>query len=96
VTLPPPDDGCAEKSSRSAESRLASLVLYASSIKPEGSEMTTNTNAATFANVQSLEQRPETSDATRMSQYSFLSEMPGLVFGALTLAWIVTSLMALA
>jgi len=58
--------------------------------------MTTNINTARLANVEQQAERPEPSDATRISQYSFLSEMPGLVFGALTLAWIVMSLSALA
>ena len=58
--------------------------------------MTTNIDTVTLANVERHPERHETSEATRISQYSFLSEMPGLVFGILTLAWIVTSLAALA
>lgn len=56
--------------------------------------MTTNT--VSFAKVDRYNERLESSEATRLSQYSLLSEMPGLVFGVLTLAWIVTSLAALA
>ncbi|MGO9454129.1 MAG: hypothetical protein ACLQDV_24230 [Candidatus Binataceae bacterium] len=58
--------------------------------------MTTNTNTVSFAKVERYNQRLESSEATRIAQYSWLSEMPGLVFGVLTLAWIVTSLVALA
>lgn len=37
----------------------------------------------------------ETSDAQRLAQYSLLNEMPGLVFGVVTLAYIVGSLASL-
>jgi hypothetical protein len=37
----------------------------------------------------------QTSDATHMAQYAMLNELPGIVFGVLTLAWIVTSLFSL-
>ena len=38
----------------------------------------------------------ETSEATRHAQNSLLSELPGLVFGVITLGYIVSSLLALA
>jgi hypothetical protein len=37
-----------------------------------------------------------TSEATRFAQYSMLNEMPGAIFGVLTVAYIVMSLFALA
>ncbi len=37
----------------------------------------------------------ETSEATHFAQYAMLNELPGLVFGLLALAWIVTSLFGL-
>ena len=37
----------------------------------------------------------EVSETTRFGQYSVLSEMPGLIFGLLTIAWMVSSLYAL-
>ena len=37
----------------------------------------------------------ETSDALRLAQYSSLNEMPGLVFGVITLAYIVSALASL-
>jgi hypothetical protein len=38
----------------------------------------------------------QTSEATHRAQYAMLNELPGVVFGFLTLAWIVTSLFSLA
>jgi hypothetical protein len=38
----------------------------------------------------------QTSAATQRAQYAMLNELPGIVFGLLTLAWIVTSLVGLA
>lgn len=35
-------------------------------------------------------------DAVRMAQYAWLNELPGVVFGVITVAYIVTSLLALA
>jgi hypothetical protein len=35
------------------------------------------------------------SEGTHFAQYAMLNELPGLVFGFLTLAWIVTSLVNL-
>ena len=35
------------------------------------------------------------SDATNRARYAMLNELPGAVFGFLTLAWIVTSLFGL-
>jgi hypothetical protein len=37
----------------------------------------------------------QTSEATERAQYAMLNELPGLVFGFLTIAWIVTSLFSL-
>ena len=51
------------------------------------------TNEARLAATAMLE--AETSDALRMAQYSLLNEMPGLVFGLITLAYIVSSLASL-
>jgi hypothetical protein len=38
----------------------------------------------------------ETTEATRHAQNSLLSELPGLIFGVITLGYIVSSLLALA
>jgi hypothetical protein len=37
----------------------------------------------------------EPSEGTHFAQYAMLNELPGLVFGLLTIAWIVTSLASL-
>ena len=37
----------------------------------------------------------QTSEATNRARYAMLNELPGVVFGFLTLAWIVTSLFGL-
>ena len=37
----------------------------------------------------------QTSEGTHFAQYAMLNELPGVVFGFLTLAWIVTSLFGL-
>jgi len=37
----------------------------------------------------------ETSDGTRIAQYNMLNEMPGVIFGVITVAYIVSSLLAL-
>lgn len=37
----------------------------------------------------------QTSEATHHAQYAMLNELPGVVFGFLTLAWIVTLLFSL-
>jgi len=52
---------------------------------------------ATFneATIPSLVQNEETSEATNRARYAMLNELPGVVFGFLTLAWIVTSLFGL-
>jgi hypothetical protein len=38
----------------------------------------------------------QTGEAMHLAQYAMLNELPGVVFGFLTLAWIVTSLFSLA
>lgn len=38
----------------------------------------------------------EVSEATRLAQYNMLNEIPGAIFGVLTVAYIVASLLALA
>jgi hypothetical protein len=37
----------------------------------------------------------QATEATHLAQYAMLNELPGLVFGLLTIAWIVTSLISL-
>jgi hypothetical protein len=54
--------------------------------------MSTRTNEATL---NGYIQNDETSEATYRARYAMLNELPGVVFGFLTLAWIVTSLFGL-
>ncbi len=42
------------------------------------------------------DENPVISEATRLAQYSLVDEMPGLIFGLMTLVYIVTSLYSLA
>jgi hypothetical protein len=37
----------------------------------------------------------QTSDGTRIAQYNMLNEMPGVIFGVITVAYIVSSILAL-
>ncbi len=55
--------------------------------------MNANTNEAAIKGYIRSEER--TSDAINRAQYAMLNELPGVVFGFLTLAWIVTSLFGL-
>ncbi|HVA76584.1 MAG TPA: hypothetical protein VNF27_01745 [Candidatus Binataceae bacterium] len=56
----------------------------------------TTTNEARLAGYADAAEAAASTDAVRLAQYSWLNELPGLVFGLLTLAYIVTSLLALA
>jgi hypothetical protein len=68
---------------------LAESVLHRRRIK----NMNAQINEATINGyIQSDEQ---TSEGTHFAQYAMLNELPGVVFGFLTLAWIVTSLFGL-
>jgi hypothetical protein len=55
--------------------------------------MNARTNEATFSGYLSNDE--QTSEGTHFAQYAMLNELPGVVFGFLTLAWIVTSLFGL-
>ena len=58
--------------------------------------MNATTNEATIAGFAKVDEVAAANDYVRIAQYSWLSELPGLVFGLLTLAYIVSSLIALA
>lgn len=57
--------------------------------------MNATTNAARLTGFTKTNET-ETSEGTRYAQNSLLSELPGLAFGVITLAYIVSSLLALA
>lgn len=47
------------------------------------------------ATIPGLVNDEKASDATNRARYAMLNELPGVVFGFVTLAWIVTSLFGL-
>ena len=56
--------------------------------------MNAQSNAATISGF-TADETKTTSEAMHRAQYAVLNELPGIVFGILTLAWIVTSLVGL-
>ena len=58
--------------------------------------MNATTNQATIAVVRNSNQATEATAGSRLAQNSLLSELPGIVFGLITLGYIVSSLVALA
>jgi hypothetical protein len=58
--------------------------------------MNASTTEARFAGIASIDETAEVSAATRLAQYNMLNEIPGAIFGIITVAYIVGSLLALA
>ena len=58
--------------------------------------MNASTTEARFAGIASIDETTEVSAATRLAQYNMLNEIPGAIFGIITVAYIVGSLLALA
>ncbi|MGB8682614.1 MAG: hypothetical protein WCD12_07000 [Candidatus Binatus sp.] len=58
--------------------------------------MNASTTEARFAGIASIDETTEVSAATRLAQYNILNEIPGAIFGIITVAYIVGSLLALA
>lgn len=56
--------------------------------------MNARINEATISGL--TRKNEQTSEAINRAQYAMLNELPGIVFGLLSIAWIVTSLMSLA
>jgi hypothetical protein len=61
-----------------------------------GIEMNATTSQARFAGIASINEAATTSDAKRLAQYSMLNELPGAIFGVITVAYIVGALLSLA
>jgi hypothetical protein len=59
-------------------------------------EMNATTNEARYGGFAAVESQTASTDAVRVAQYAWLNELPGMVFGLITLVYIVTSLLALA
>jgi len=57
--------------------------------------MNATTNEARLEGIAAVERQAST-DAVRLAQYAWLNELPGVVFGLITIVYIVTSLLALA
>lgn len=57
--------------------------------------MNATTNEATLAAIISNNEAVEATAGTRLAQNSLLSELPGIVFGLITLGYVISSLVAL-
>jgi len=58
--------------------------------------MNANTNEATLNGIANTNEVVEATAGTRLAQNSLLSELPGIVFGLITLGYVISSLVALA
>ena len=58
--------------------------------------MSVNTKAASAPQIKLVEENQQVSKATQFVQYTLLDEVPGLVFGLMTIVYIVSSLWLLA
>ncbi len=58
--------------------------------------MNAMTNEARIAGIVNANQAAESTAGVRFAQNSLLSELPGVVFGLITLGYLVSSLLALA
>ena len=54
--------------------------------------MNASTTEARLAGIASLDDATEVSAATRLAQYNMLNEIPGALFGIITVAYLVGSL----
>jgi hypothetical protein len=54
------------------------------------------TTQSKLAGMAAINLANEVSDATRLAQYNMLNEIPGAIFGIITVAYIFSSLLALA
>jgi hypothetical protein len=58
--------------------------------------MNATTTQPRLAGIASIDETAHVSVATRLAQYNMLNEIPGAIFGIITVAYIVGSLLALA
>jgi hypothetical protein len=58
--------------------------------------MSVNTKAASVPQIKQVAQEQQVSQAKQFAQYTLLDEIPGLIFGLMTLVYIVGSLWSLA
>lgn len=64
--------------------------------RKEDMAMSINTKAASAPQIKQLAETQQVSLATQFAQYTLLDEVPGLVFGLMTIVYIVSSLWSLA
>ncbi len=76
-------------------SSLVALVLSRPKNFTGELKMNASTTEARFAGITSIVEAP-VSEELRFAQYSMLNELPGAIFGVITVAYIVGSLLALA
>ena len=58
--------------------------------------MNATTTEARLAAIGSINEAAAVSDATRLAQYNMLNEIPGAIFGVITIVYLVGSILALA
>jgi hypothetical protein len=58
--------------------------------------MSVETKAASVPRINRFSEDKQVSETTRIAQYTLLDEIPGLIFGLMTLVYIVSSLCSLA
>ena len=58
--------------------------------------MNATTNEATLSAITNINEETEATAGTRLAQNSLLSELHGIVFGLITLGYVISSLVALA
>ena len=58
--------------------------------------MSFETKTASFLRIRRFSEHKQISEATRFAQYTLLDEIPGLIFGLMTVVYIVSSLCSLA
>jgi hypothetical protein len=62
----------------------------------EDNQMSVITKAASVPRIKQFAENKQVSTATRFAQYTLLDEIPGLIFGLMTVGYIVCSLWSLA
>jgi hypothetical protein len=58
--------------------------------------MSVETKAASVPRINRFSEDKQVSETTRIAQYTLLDEIPGLIFGLMTVVYIVSSLCSLA
>jgi hypothetical protein len=58
--------------------------------------MSVNTKAASAPQIRPFAEREHVSETTQFAQFTLLDEVPGLIFGLMTIVYIVSSLWSLA